>query len=90
MPGQPIAGSNPYTGAYQTRQFDEGLASGTSPVSTYSVLDSLESAPSAALAAQTADLPNSSGQLQAQLNPPVGAGGNIGTNASIAEAVGEA
>ena len=68
---------NPYIGAYQTKQFDQGHAATAGvPYSGTTALDALANPPAAAVAAAAADLPNSKGQLPEATHPPVGAGGN--------------
>lgn len=75
----PVAGSNPYTLAYQNKQFD------TTVPPRESVLDALTSPPSAGVTAETS--PDE--VFEENTSPPVGAGGNEGAAVEDAEAEGE-
>lgn len=64
----PVAGSNPYVGGYQAKQFD------TTWPPAESVLDALADPPDAGI-----DAENTPARVFAvRDNPPVGAGGNTG------------
>jgi hypothetical protein len=72
-PTPPQGTYNPWTGAYQTQQYDIGTAASTPRgYSGSSILDDLANPPAAAVTA------SSSPQhvFNANTNPPVGAGGN--------------
>jgi hypothetical protein len=47
----PLYGSNPYTGAYQSSQFDNWAAGGIAPWSRGTVFDALENPPAAGVTA---------------------------------------
>ena len=65
MSGRPLAGTNPYTGAYQVKQFDTTLPP------RESVLDALDSPPAAGIAAEVSpDM-----LFLENTDPPLGAGG---------------
>lgn len=70
----PVAGSNPYTLAYQTEQFSTAV-----PIKTKSVLDSLASPPAAGITAETTP----THVFNTRDHPPVGAGGNTGDGSQI-------
>lgn len=64
---RPISGDNPYTGAYQVKQFD------TTFPPAESVLDALADPPAAGIAAELSpDM-----LLLENTHPPVGAGGTV-------------
>lgn len=70
----PISGTNPYTGAYQTRQFSTAI-----PIKTVSVLDALANPPAAGITAETTP----THVFNVRDHPPVGAGGNTGNGSQI-------
>lgn len=68
----PVPGTNPYTGAYQTQQYDQGLsASLPHGYADSSVFDALNAPPAAGVSAQTSP----DHLFEENTNPPVGAGG---------------
>ena len=72
----PVAGDNPHTGLYQTKQFDQGHGSSLPHgYGDQSVFDALATPPPTGVAAEIADLPDSHGQLPETTDPTVGAGG---------------
>lgn len=64
----PVPGANPYTKAYQAKQFD------CSWPPAESVLDALADPPAAGIAAEVSP----DNVFEENTNPPVGAGGNSG------------
>jgi len=68
----PVAGDNPYIGAYQTQQYDQGLA-GSLPrgYGDESIFDSLADPPQEGLNAQWSPYH----LFQENIDPPIGAGG---------------
>ena len=66
-PSGPLAGSNPYTGTYQTKQYDTSIPPVESP------LHALADPPTGALAATSS--PDK--LFEENTNPPDGAGGSL-------------
>ena len=66
-PSGPLAGSNPYTGKYQTKQYDTSIPPVESP------LHALADPPTGALAATSS--PDK--LFEENTNPPDGAGGSL-------------
>ena len=66
-PSGPLAGSNPYTGAYQTKQYDDSIPPVESP------LHALADPPTGALEATSS--PDK--LFEENTNPPDGAGGSL-------------
>lgn len=68
----PLAGANPYTGAYQSRQFDSTQPTGMLTWGASTVFDDLANPPAGAEeAAESPDV-----LFDSRVNPPVGADGN--------------
>lgn len=68
----PLPGSNPWSGTYQTEQFDQGhSAELPHGYGDHSVFDALDAPPAAGVTAQTSP----DHLFEENTNPPVGAGG---------------
>lgn len=63
----PVAGANPYTLGYQSRQYSTSV-----PIKTVSVLDALATPPAAGITAETTP----AHVFNTRDHPPIGAGGN--------------